>query len=84
MAPAAAIGTVASGSIRPASGPTPLPQLRRRNSCPCLSLSRVPYYMTRRTPSHPRLILIGHQTRPHGVLPEVVYGDPLPEEARRP
>jgi hypothetical protein len=44
----------------------------------------VPYYMTRRTPSHPRLILIGHQTRPHGVLPEVVYGDPLPEETRRP
>jgi hypothetical protein len=44
----------------------------------------VPYYMTRWAPSHPRLILIGHQARPHGALPTVVYGDPLPEETRRP
>ena len=41
MAPAAAIGTGASGSIRPASGPTALPKLRR-NTCPCLCLSRSP------------------------------------------
>jgi hypothetical protein len=44
----------------------------------------VPYYMTRSAPSHPRLILIGQQARPHEVLPTVVYGDPPPEPARRP
>jgi hypothetical protein len=44
----------------------------------------VPYYMRPWTPSHPRLILIGHQAGPHGALPVVVYGDPLPEEPRRP
>lgn len=38
-----------------------------------------PYGLARWTPSHPRLILIGHQARPHGALPIVVYGDPLPE-----
>ena len=44
----------------------------------------VPYGIGRWTPSHPRLILIGEQQRPHGELPTVVYGDPLPEEGARP
>jgi hypothetical protein len=44
----------------------------------------VHYGVPRWTPSHPRLILIGHQARPHDVLPTVVYGDPLPDETRRP
>ena len=44
----------------------------------------VPYGIGPWTPSHPRLILIGEQHRPHGALPKVVYGDPLPEERARP
>jgi hypothetical protein len=46
----------------------------------------VPFGVTRWIPSHPRLILIGHGQQPqsHGKLPTVVYGDPLPEETRRP
>jgi hypothetical protein len=44
----------------------------------------VPYGIGRWTPSHPRLILIGEQQRPHGAMPKVVYGDPLPEEGARP
>src|SRR5271170_3680463 len=40
----------------------------------------VPYGIGHWTPSHPRLILIGEQHRPHGAMPKVVYGDPLPEE----
>jgi hypothetical protein len=44
----------------------------------------VPYWIGRWTPSHPRLILIGEQQRPHGAMPKVVYGDPLPEEGARP
>jgi hypothetical protein len=36
------------------------------------------------TPSHPRLILIGEKQRPHGAMPKVVYGDPLPQEGARP
>jgi hypothetical protein len=43
-----------------------------------------PYDERPYTPSHPRLILIGQQARPHGALPTVVYGDPLPEQAGRP
>ena len=44
----------------------------------------VPYGERRWAPSHPRLILIGHQAQPHGALPTVIYGDPLPEDTRRP
>ena len=44
----------------------------------------VPYWIGRWTPSHPRLILIGEQQRPHGPMPKVVYGAPLPEEGARP
>ena len=44
----------------------------------------VPYGTRRWTPWHPRLILIGEQQRPHGAMPKVVYGDPLPEEGARP
>jgi hypothetical protein len=44
----------------------------------------VPYGVRRWAPSHPRLILIGQQARSHGELPTVVYGDPLPEQTRRP
>ena len=43
-----------------------------------------PYGIGCWTPSHPRLILIGEQQRPHGPMPKVVYGDPLPEEGARP
>jgi len=43
----------------------------------------VPYGDRGWAPSHPRLILIGHQA-PRGALPVVVYGDPLPERAWRP
>jgi hypothetical protein len=63
------VGPDGAAEASPPSVPVPFP---------------VPYYMTRWTPSHPRLILIGHQARPHAALPTVVYGDPLPEEARRP
>ena len=44
----------------------------------------VPYGFTRWTRSEPRLILLGKQERPHGAMPKVVYGDPLPEEGARP
>jgi hypothetical protein len=44
----------------------------------------VPYRVTRWMPSHPRLILISHgqPAQSHDKLPEVVYGDPLPETRR--
>lgn len=44
----------------------------------------VPYWIGRWAPWRPRLILIGEQQRPHGAMPKVVYGDPLPEEGARP
>ena len=44
----------------------------------------VPYGFTRWTRSEPRLILLGKQELPHGAMPKVVYGDPLPEEGARP
>jgi len=59
----------ASGVAPPQYVPVPVP---------------VPYGIGPWTPSHPRLILIGEQHRPHGALPKVVYGDPLPEERARP
>ena len=43
-----------------------------------------PYGIGRWTPSHPRLILLGEPQRPHGAMPKVVYGDPLPHEGARP
>jgi hypothetical protein len=42
----------------------------------------VPYRPTRWVYSEPRLIVIGdaERSRPHGPLPKVVYGDPLPKK----
>jgi hypothetical protein len=65
----ASVGPDGAAAVPPSYVPVPVP---------------VPYYMTRWTPSHPRLILIGHRAQPHGALPTVVYGDPLPEETQRP
>jgi hypothetical protein len=46
----------------------------------------VPYGVMRWTYSEPRLILIGdpERFRPHGPLPKVVYGNPLPKKYAQP